>query len=1133
MLRRGVLIIAVAVRTVMADDVCEEAGRLVSVDGSVDVQSSGQRSWHSAEFDQRLCQGDTLHVNAGSRAAVKLINSAVLRLGADTTLTLRNVVNRPDDWSWLDLGKGMLQSFSRRPQRFLINTRQLKARIDGTEFLAEASAGRARIEVIEGLVRVSNERGEVAVPQGQAAAASSAQALPQLSTVAAPREDVQWALYYPPILAMSDAHASGLSMPRGQPSKRSVLEMARGRPDLALGALEDVPASQRDTDYLVYRASIELSIGQVDEAEADLAAALRRDRNDASALALRSVILLVQNRRDEALRDAERAHRVRPSAATAIALSYCQQAGFRIESARETLLDASRKFPSDSLVWARLGEVQLMLGERRQAVESAKRSVDLQPDGARALLVFGFASLAEYRERQAVSAFERAIRRSSADPMAHLGLGLARIAGGDLAGGRAEIEVAVALDSNSALLRAYLGKAYFEEKRYPIDEKQYDIAKGLDPKDPTAFLYSGILKQSVNRPIEALRDIEASAERNGNRAIYRSRLLLDKDRAARTASLGRVMNDLGFNRLGVIESAYSLAMDPASTGGHRYLSDTYRNMRRREISRVSELLQAQLFQDINVNPLQPSLAETSLNIITAGGPATPGFNEFTPLFERNMAQLNMTGFTGTQNTFGGEGILTALYDRLSFSAGAYHYRSDGWRDNNGLDQTIVDALGQAALTPELNIQAEYRRRNSSEGDLAFNFDPNAFLVDKWINRGQQMGRIGLRYSPSAESHMVFSYIHNDLSEDLSQSSPFEDVGTVSLNSRVRARGDQWEGQFIHQRDWLNLIAGLAYSKASRRNPTDIVFNSEQFGPLDPFRDVLVEQIDDPRGYLYTNVEYPRAVTWTLGFSYDAYQKGSLAKNSFNPKFGLQWHPTKDLLLRAAAFKVVQPSLVNNRTIEPTQIAGFNQFFDDIDATQSTRYGVGFNWSLRQGLYVGGETSWRYLDEPLLLAEESGAEAVRLEKRKETFHNLFVYWTPFDRWAFKGEFVYDQYDRPNGIATASGLVPNEVETFSAPLAVSFFDPSGVFATLGGTFVNQTVARSVVSAGNAGSDNFFVVDAAVGYRFPKRLGILDLSVRNLFDTRFRYQDDSYREFGGEPSIGPYFPVRMFLARLTLIF
>ena len=49
-----------------------------------------------------------------------------------------------------------------------------------------------------------------------------------------------------------------------------------------------------------------------------------------------------------------------------------------------------------------------------------------------------------------------------------------------------------------------------------------------------------------------------------------------------------------------------------------------------------------MLQDVNINPVQPSLSETNLNIVTLGGPAQPGFNEFTPLFERNEAQFNAT-----------------------------------------------------------------------------------------------------------------------------------------------------------------------------------------------------------------------------------------------------------------------------------------------------------------------------------------------------------------------------------------------------------------------------------------------------------------------------------------------------------
>ena len=95
---------------------------------------------------------------------------------------------------------------------------------------------------------------------------------------------------------------------------------------------------------------------------------------------------------------------------------------------------------------------------------------------------------------------------------------------------------------------------------------------------------------------------------------------------------------------------------------------------------MSELLQAQLLQDININPVQPSLSVTNLNIITSGGPARPGFNEFTPLFERNQAQLNATGEIGNEKHSRDEAVVSGIYDQFSVSAGQFHYETDGFRD---------------------------------------------------------------------------------------------------------------------------------------------------------------------------------------------------------------------------------------------------------------------------------------------------------------------------------------------------------------------------------------------------------------------------------------------------------------------
>ena len=61
---------------------------------------------------------------------------------------------------------------------------------------------------------------------------------------------------------------------------------------------------------------------------------------------------------------------------------------------------------------------------------------------------------------------------------------------------------------------------------------------------------------------------------------------------------------------------------------------------------------------------------------------------------------------------------------------------------------------------------------------------------------------------------------------------------------------------------------------------------------------------------------------------------------------------------------------------------------------------------------------------------------------------------------------------------------------------------------------------------GSDSFWLVDAAVSYRLPKRYGFLTVGVNNLFDESFDYYDSDWKN----PRIQPG---SFFFARITLAF
>ena len=1091
-----------------AAEACEPVvAQIVSLQGRVEVQRGEAGAWMAAALDDRLCVGDAIRAGAFARAALALTNDSVLSLDQLTTMRLGGEAETGR--SLLDLLLGDVHFFSHRPRALEIVTPIANAGTEGTEFLMRARPDRTEVIMFEGRVRLQTPAGELLLASGDAAVAVAG-AAPRPEIVARPRDAVAWSLYYPPILApLAERRAAPGTLPPAL--QQAVERVAANDYEGAIAALDAVPEAARDARYYTFRAGVLLNVGRAEEAAQAIDRALALDPEAADALAQRAVIAVVQNRRDDALKDARRAVELSPDSAPArIALSYAEQASFDLEAARATLREASERTPDDALVWARLSEIELSFGNLNAAQTAADRAVALAPDLERTQMVLGFAALTRIDIDAARAAFERAIALDSAEPLARLGLGLARIRAGHLEAGRREIEIAAALDPNNSLLRSYLGKAYFEEKRDPQDAQQYEIAKQLDPNDPTPWLYDAIRLQTINRPGEALQNIQRSIELNDNRAVYRSRLLLDSDRASRGTSLALIYDNLGFLQPGINEASKSLTLDPANAAAHRFLSDIYVGVRRREIARVSNLLQAQMLQNLNTNPIQPSLSEANLNLVTQVGPARAGFNEFTPLFERNQAQLNVTGVAGNNDTYGGEGVVSMLYDRYSLSAGAFGYTSDGWRENNDNKQNLQDVFFQSAITPELNAQVEFRRRHSDLGDLAFNFDRNLFSRTSRRDIDQDTYRAGLRYSPLPSSDFLLSLIYGDLTDD------FKD-DAFSSRTRTKDQGPQTEGQYIYRRDLFNLTTGFGYSDVDR-NYVDKSQSNKQ-------------QLSNKSGYVYGNFNFPSSVIWTAGISYDDFKHNALKVEKVNPKLGIQWNITKDLILRGAVFQFVKPALINNQTLEPTEVAGFNQLFDDANGTAAWTYAVGLDHRLMSNLFIGGEATWRELSSPLLNKQ---AQAKQLENLDEQTHRAYVHWLPIPEVALSVEFVYDKFSAEKGkIKTVQFGDPEKLVTYSVPFGVRYYHPSGAFASVGAAYVWQDVNRDEFNFRGfpSGSDDFFVVDAAIGYRLPKRFGIVSLSVSNLFDSKFKYQDDNFREFQDNASIGPYIPDRQILARVTL--
>jgi tetratricopeptide (TPR) repeat protein len=1103
----------------------------VSVQGQVEVSAEGNPSWSPLKQQQWLCPGDRIRVGANSRAGLVLNDDTLLRLAENSSVRISAPSKEGN--AWLDLLDGVAHFLSRVRHPFQVNTPYVNASIEGTEFTVKTSADGSSVTVLEGQVLATNAEGEVRLNGGERALALPGKT-PQVETVVDPLNAVQWCLYYPPVtLPVNATPSSDL--------QQSYAANRQGDIERAFNALSLVANVAQEPDLLVYRASLHLQVGGLDAAQRDLAAAIKLQPEHADALALMSIISSVRNEPQQALELAQRAVQTgAESAAPLLALSYARQASFQLPEALDAAEQATRVEPDNALAWARLADMHLMFRQLDAAAEAASRAEAIAPDLAQTQTTLGFAELTRLKLDAARQAFTKAASLDQASPLPRLGLGLVLIREGELAQGRRQIETAANLEPGNALIRSYLGKAYYEEKRDKRASTQFQLAKEFDELDPTAWFYDALLKQSTNRPVEALNDLQTSIELNDNRAVYRSRLLLDQDEAARNTSQARIYQDLGFDRLALSEGYKSLQVSPATHSAHRMLSDSYTGKPRYESARVSELLQSQLLQPLNTTPIQPQLSASNLGILNGAGPSSGGYSEYTPLFTRNGVDIQFNAIGGANRTGGDDLVISGLHDRISYSLGQFHYETDGWRENNDLKQDIYNAFLQASLSANTSIQFEYRSQESESGDLAFKFDPMDFSEVARFETKSSLGRIGIHHQPAPGTDLLASFIYQDLEQvesenytrffpSIDTNSPYGFLPGVVDVARATTRdsiAQTSELQWIqHIRDHVFTL-GASYHDEDRSDRYDSLQTLRIELPGPPFlyvnsQDDSIPPVEiDPsykNVYLYSLLQLPHEFNLTLGAAYADFESSVFEADSVDPKVGMTWEAWENVVLRATYLEnLARPSNMD-RSIEPTQVAGFNQLYDEVQGSEIKHYGFGIDIKPSRSLSIGMEFNRRKLKVPFFVV---GVDSAALEDRDEKRYLAYLYWTPLRNLGINLSYENEQFKRDFSS-------PESLDTQRLPIGVSYFWQSGFYLKTIGTYIDQEIKQS----GNTDQENFWNLDTVVGYRFPKHFGKAEIIVKNMLDKEFRYYDLSFQT--GDPLPPQYQPERQIFARVTINF
>lgn len=1092
---------------------CETpAGRLVSAEAVVEVRPAGKAGWVRVQPPQSLCEGDQVAIRSPGRAAIVLKGDILVRLDQQTTLQLTRVAPGAD--ADLSLDAGLIHVITRFRKRFGVTTPFVNAVVDGTEFTISAAAGASRIVVAEGRVHARNAQAqrELAAGDGIESAAGST----PVPIVVQPLDAVRWAIHYPQIVWLDHAEVAALPPAAGATVAGALQAMAGARHAEALATLDGLSHGAAGPRVEALRASLLLALGRVDQARAQI----DRMARDADAFALEAVIGVARNERDGALAAARRAVAVdAASAAAQLALSYALQARGEVTPARDAATEATRLAPTHPFAWARRAELELSLAQIEHGKASAAEALAHAPALARARTLLGFAHLLGGDTDRAADSFGAAIAADSGDPLARFGSGLAHVRRGEIPAARRDIEIAVLLDPSNAELRSYLGRVYVEEDRAALAGEQFALARRLDPASPTPWHLDAFRKLRDNDPLGAIADAGKAIELNDNRAAFRSSELLDSDRAARSASLGEAYRDLGFDQPMLAAAVRAVADDAMSPASHRLLADAHAAVPRHETARLGELFQARVRQPIGQFPVPAQFLSRTLPIVDGPRALTP--EESTALFERKPSHFAAALLGGSNHTRGASLVAARAWERAEVSLGHFDYRRDGFRDRADIDLSGTQLGLRLAPASGITIHGELGHGDYDGGEFIPALLDGVGLASQRLRQSTNTdrGRLSMRYAPSIEREFIATAGGQRTRERTVERVVLDDVLDVDLNTRMHAR-DAGVLYAQHGTDFT-LVAGGSTYRESGTTTTELRIASDVFpDPDDRYTK------EHHRAFGHLDLTPTRWLTLHLGAAFDSLHATKAASGDRSEgKGGMSLKLAPATTVRIAQIRGTKGPKYLDATLEPTQFAGFNQLFDDLDGTRWRRTAVGLDHRFESGVMAGVEWSRRALEVPDL-----GCSSPCRADWSERLHRAYLA-LPLGRnaalslsWRYEGL-------RLNEPPTTLDKQPFQTRTEILPI--------GLWAKLAPrltTYVEAVRVRqdtTIVDALAGGppltrAGNFWLANAHLSYTHHARRFGFSIALHNVFDRRFSFQDT---DLNRDPRVPLFYPKRTLLLQTNL--
>jgi tetratricopeptide (TPR) repeat protein len=876
--------------------------------------------------------------------------------------------------------------------------------------------------------------------------------------------------------------------------------------------VEELKKGPPSSLVLVMSGYFSMLAGKIDQAKALLTDSRISGRESAVAHSLLAQIYLVQNSKQQASSEAATAMQensgspiVRMTAAL-VKISY-----FDLPEARRLLEEAVAADPHFVDAYVYLARLWLGADYLDRAWGIICKALEISKTDSEVLSLAGFIRLGYRDYDKAFNLFNEAVKNNPAFGEPHIGLSNVAFTHRNFSLGLTEMLTATLLEPRVSLYQSSLGKALYQTRSFNKALEVYDYAKTLDPNDPTPYLYKGIALSDLYRPGEAIQEINKSIELNDNMAVFRSKLMLDRDLAVRNTDLANAYYQLGMTDWAYSKALTAVKKDPLNASAHLFLSAEYASTQQRIGATGSEFLLYKLLSPANENTFS-------------------GSTDYTQMFEMPYTRVSLSANAGTwadhQAPVQGYSI-EALGGLPGFALdvfGAYS-RDPGYRTvNEDTKLFYADVMGKFEPTIKDSFYANYSYYSSHWGDTA-NLDAYSYVNDsaaKWTaNENSVEGGLVHRFTPEAVFIGYFNWgqwnwVHNDSSFFFTNSDGILNAAFYNFHDPV-----VWQSSNVQAQQQLKVgdhtfiagfeyVTGSYYSNIQASGVKDIFLPYEVLVTPYSFDSELNPPDRSTSFYVHDYWSICPQLLVELGLSgdfvtsYRVLSPYSISSNTVNPSVGFNYEIDKSNTLRLAyqgypeSLKTATPN-----TINPSEVAGFPSM---INADQgSTVKELGFSW----------ESQWNaktftvlriqaYRIEDPQYGDYSSLYYNRTESAGGSFTVNRLLTSSLGLSAAIAGKVTSMDDPPEALLTTGCF--NEI---AGVVGLSYMNPKGWFASIKDIVVSQelgglsdsSLAKQQAELGNP----FNLVNIGIGKYFDNKRGYASLAVTNIFNQHFYYQTD----------------------------